>query len=92
MTPGALAEQVEHFRHRVLADALKEATSIYWQRRATAFEAAMPKSTDFTGNTTEAEIVEQRDRLAETAAACRARASVSLIHDDLIVTALKEVA
>lgn len=34
-----LAEYVEHFRHRVLQDALAEATSAYWLRRAETFAA-----------------------------------------------------
>lgn len=34
-----LSEHVEHFRLRVLQDALNEATSAYWLRRAATFEA-----------------------------------------------------
>lgn len=34
-----LEEHVEHFRARVLQDALAEATSSYWLRRAATFEA-----------------------------------------------------
>lgn len=34
-----LADYVEHFRARVLQDALAEATSSYWLRRAEAFDA-----------------------------------------------------
>lgn len=34
-----LSEYVEHFRHRVLQDALNEATSSYWLRRADQFAA-----------------------------------------------------
>lgn len=33
-----LTEHVEHFRARVLQDALAEATSSYWLRRAEAFD------------------------------------------------------
>lgn len=32
-----LEEYVEHFRRRVLQDALAEATAAYWRRRAMAF-------------------------------------------------------
>lgn len=35
----ALASYVEHFRWRVLQDALAEATRDYWLRRADAFAA-----------------------------------------------------
>ena len=36
--PGALADEVEHFRRRVLQDALNEACAAYWIRRAEDFE------------------------------------------------------
>ena len=36
--PGALADNVAHFRARVLQDALNEATAAYWVRRAEDFE------------------------------------------------------
>lgn len=34
-----LAVHIEHFRARVLQDALAEATTVYWLRRAKTFEA-----------------------------------------------------
>lgn len=37
--PWGLDELVEHFRSRVLQDALNEATSAYWRRRAEDFAA-----------------------------------------------------
>lgn len=39
MRPGDLAAHVEHFRARVLQDALAEATASYWRRRAEQFAA-----------------------------------------------------
>ena len=36
--PGALADNVAHFRRRVLQDALNEACADYWRRRAEDFE------------------------------------------------------
>ena len=36
--PGALADEVDHFRRRVLQDALNEATAAFWLRRAADFE------------------------------------------------------
>jgi hypothetical protein len=39
VTARRLVEDVEHFRHRVLQDALSEATSSYWLKRATDFAA-----------------------------------------------------
>lgn len=38
-TTTDLADYVEHFRQRVLQDALNEATSSYWLKRAEMFEA-----------------------------------------------------
>jgi hypothetical protein len=37
MKPTELYDYVEHFRMRVLQDALQEATAGYWNRRAEAF-------------------------------------------------------
>jgi hypothetical protein len=37
VSPRRLVEDVEHFRRRVLQDALAEATSAYWHRRAEDF-------------------------------------------------------
>ena len=39
MKVADLPEHLEHFRARVLQDALNEATAAYWQRRAEAFAA-----------------------------------------------------
>lgn len=34
-----LIEYVAHFQHRVIQDALAEATALYWERRAQDFDA-----------------------------------------------------
>ncbi len=88
-----LTEYVEHFRARVLQDALNEATASYWTRRAEAFEWARPSLADFPGDTT----LEQRRakwrELTEIATACRNRATVSLMQDGIepeVVAALRE--
>lgn len=39
MRLSELDEYAEHFRARVLQDALNEATAVYWRRRAAAFDA-----------------------------------------------------
>lgn len=39
MKLSELPEHLEHFRHRVLQDAIAEATAAYWTRRAEQFEA-----------------------------------------------------
>ena len=42
----ALASHLEHFRLRVLQDALLEATSAYWLRRAIVFEKVGTRECD----------------------------------------------
>lgn len=78
----ALLDYVDHFQHRVLQDALAQATRSYWLRRAAVWEAARPRRGDFTGQASIAELVEADQRCAETALACRRRAEVSLLWDD----------
>lgn len=78
----ALIEHVEHFRKRVVQDALAQATATYWHRRADQFEAALPRPGDFIGNATEDEREVRRQRITECVRACRHRAAVSLIKDD----------
>ena len=71
-----LAEHLEHFRLRVLQDALTEATAAYWKRRAQAFEDAAPRPGDFNGRASRAELQEAYDRCHETALACRNHAEL----------------
>lgn len=73
-----LTDHVDHFRHRVMQDALQEATAAYWRRRAAAFEAAMPRPGDFTGRATAQQLEAQRMRLASMVLACRQRAAFML--------------
>lgn len=68
--------RVAHFRARVLADALAEATANYWRRRAAILEDAAPRPGDFTGRATAEQLAEAGRRCHEAAAACRARASL----------------
>lgn len=42
--PLALADYVDHFRARVLQDAIAEATASYWLRRAATFDAVGTQS------------------------------------------------
>ncbi len=78
-----LAEYVDNFRRRVLADAIQEASAIYWERRAEAFEAARPTPNEFHGNETREELRGRWLRLTEIAAACHAKARVSLRAEEL---------
>lgn len=87
MTPD---EYLDHFRSRVLQDAFAEASSEYWLRRATAYEAALPRPGDHPGGpvdfTTGAALAAPRPdpvshrHAADLAAACRARATVELLY------------
>jgi hypothetical protein len=81
MFSTALHNYVKHFQARVLQDALNEATAAYWLRRAAEYEAAArPRPGGWVGfNSTSEERAARRQRMQETAAACRARAQVSLI-------------
>lgn len=76
---GQLADHVEHFRRRVLQDALNEATAAYWHRRAAAFDAARPRPGDFHGRATRAQLAAADTRLAAQAAACRRAAALALL-------------
>jgi hypothetical protein len=75
---------VEHFRARVLQDALNEATASYWLRRARQFEAARPEPDEFHGEATRLQLRAKWYELTEAAEACRHRAAVSLVVQDEI--------
>ena len=74
---STLAESVEHFRARVLQDALSEATANYWRRRARMLDWAMPKPGEFHGRATRADLEARCARLRAEAAACRNRAAIA---------------
>jgi hypothetical protein len=78
MSPAELTDYVEHFRQRVLADALQSATADYHRRRADAFESAIPRAGDYTGNATPEAIEAARYRNAAIVLACRRHAEVML--------------
>ena len=67
-------ERLAQFTGRMLADALAEATSGYWQRRGQTFIDAAPRPGDFNGQATRAELAERAQRCRSTAAACLSRA------------------
>lgn len=71
-----LAGHIEHFRGRVLQDALQEATAVYWERRAQTFEDAAPRPADFNGRATRAELAERAASCLGAARACRAHAGL----------------
>jgi len=45
-----------HFRARLLADRITEASAVGWLRRAAAFEWARPRPDDFNGRASQEEI------------------------------------
>jgi hypothetical protein len=73
-----LTVDLEHFRARLLQDALTEATAAYWVHRAYQFQQAAPKRGDFHGQATRAQLAAARTRCLETALACRRRAQLSM--------------
>ena len=73
---------VDHFRARVVQDALTEAMRSYWLRRAAAFEAARYRpGIDYPGLATIEEHRAKWRQLTEKAAACRAHATICLFDD-----------
>lgn len=96
VTRAELAEYADHFRHRMLVEALREATASHWLRRAEDFERAKPVPPP--GGFVDPESRERARaawrRCHETAQACRNAAAVALIQDvdAEVETALSEVA
>ncbi len=82
MSAVEIVAYVDHFRHRVIADALAEATSTYWLKRADDFEWARPSLADFPGDATLDQRRAKWRELTEVATACRNRAAVSLLQAD----------
>ena len=67
---------VEHFRYRILQDALTEATAMHWKRRAEALEAALPRREDFHGSATREDLRERYEALQRDILACRRHANL----------------
>lgn len=69
---------LDQFCHRLLQDALTEATATYWRRRAAELEAAAHRpGVDWPGHATDAQLAAQRRRCLLTARACRQRAQLA---------------
>jgi hypothetical protein len=67
---------LDHFRARVLQDAITEATAQHWIQRAHQFQQAAPGEGDFHGAATTEELREAYRRCMATAQACLQRAEV----------------
>lgn len=89
-----LVADVAHFQRRALIDALSAGMSATWERRACAFEAALPREGDFTGRATSDDLYARALRVSAVAKACRHRATLGLGADDevLLDVVLGEVA
>lgn len=72
-----LDDYLTNFAARVMQDAMSEATSAYWLRRAAQFEAARPRPGEFHGRATPEKLRAQDARLARTAEMCRRRADLT---------------
>jgi hypothetical protein len=88
---------IDHFRARILQDALTEATAQYWVHRAHQFQQAAPRLGEYHGNATRDELNEAWTRCHATALACRNHAQLLTdeaaeeISED-VLTVLGEVA
>ena len=68
-------DYADHFRFRVLQDAMVQATAIHWRRRAEQFRAALPRPGDFPGRgITPAQRARRRERLLKVIEECELRA------------------
>jgi hypothetical protein len=67
---------LDHFRARVLQDALTEATAQYWLRRAEQLEAAAPKPDDYRGLASDEQLTNAWVQCITAAAACRRHAEL----------------
>jgi hypothetical protein len=66
----------DHFRARVLQDALTAATADYWEHRAQQFEHAAPRKGDFHGHASREELLNRWESCRDTANACRVHAQL----------------
>lgn len=64
-------EQIDLFTACVIRDAINHATAAYWERRADAFEKALPHPGDYLGRSTGADRAERERRLRTRIRACR---------------------
>lgn len=73
----------DHFSARILQDAFLEASRSYHLRRARSFEAARSRPGDYLGEASAADVAAMDGRLTGLAKACRARAELALLPDDV---------
>lgn len=71
----------DHFRLRVLQDALQDALASAYRWRATQMEEARPRAGDYRGKATRDEVAQRWLRLTEAAKLCRHRAEIAPLQD-----------
>lgn len=74
MTPEELDAYVFNFQRRVLQDAVNNAMSAYWLRRAAAWEWAKPKFDEFHGQATREQLGARWRHADRMARECRQKA------------------
>ena len=67
---------IDHFRARILQDALTEATAQYWIHRAHQFQQAAPRPDDYGGHASDEQLTDALVRCLTTVAACRRHADL----------------
>jgi hypothetical protein len=85
---------LDHFRFRMIQDAMNEATEGYWRRRADQLEDSIPRAGDFHGRATYADLAARAIRLQQTVHACRNRATLCELsdHEVALIFALMDYA
>jgi hypothetical protein len=88
---------LDHFRARILQDALTEATAQYWVHRTHQFQQAAPRLDEYRGQATPEQLTDAWHRCMDTAQACLSHANLlrgdypEPISDE-VLTVLEEAA
>lgn len=72
--PEEVVDELTRFSVRLIQDAIATAAPWFWLRRAQTFEDARPRSGDYIGQATAADLAERDARLAGSAEVCRLHA------------------
>jgi hypothetical protein len=88
---------IDHFRARILQDALTEATAQYWVHRAHQFQQAAPRLDEYRGQATSEHLTERWVECMATMQACLSHAELLRQEapepiSDEVWTVLEEVA
>lgn len=70
MSISVPADQIDHFRRRVIQDAMTEATASYWERRARQLSQAKFVQGDYVGWLTVEQVKAHDDRIQAQVDAC----------------------